>query len=130
MIFGLLIQDMTTVPRPDKFKVLTEWRTLVGRVVDPPAKATLGLCKVLQSQENVMVGFVSFRIVVQILTLAYLDKLCMFDYMTLKPQDSWTAPCRFGNPVHRQNSKQMRGSKPRSMCQGKAPSQGMSSMLS
>ena len=81
MIFGLLIQDMTTVPRPDKFKVLTEWRTLVGRVVDPPAKATLGLCKVLQSQENVMVGFVSFRIVVQILTLAYLDKLCMFDYI-------------------------------------------------
>ena len=46
MIFGLLIQDMTTVPRPDKFKVVTEWRTLVGRVVDPPAKATLGLCKV------------------------------------------------------------------------------------
>ena len=75
MIFGLLIQDMTTVPRPDKFKVLTEWRTLVGRVVDPQAKATLGLCKVLQSQENVMVGFVSFRIVVPDFNISILGQI-------------------------------------------------------
>ena len=75
MIFGLLIQDMTTVPRPDKFKVLTEWRTLVGRVVNPPAKATLGLCKVLQSQENVMVGFVSFRIVVPDFNMSILGQI-------------------------------------------------------
>lgn len=104
MIFVLLIQDMTTVPRPDKFKVLTEWRTLVGRVVDPPAKATFGLCKVKKmSWLDLWVS----ALWCQILTLAYLDKLCMFDYMTLKPQDSWTAPCRLGNPVHRQNSKQV-----------------------